>query len=243
MWVNDTDQANIRMFDVAPDGNLINGRVFAGGIRDELLAGLPDGMKADQQGNVYVTAPGGVWVYSFHGELLGKIECPEMVANLHWGGPDWSTLYLCASTSLYSVRTKVRGQQEAFMGAAGRGTTDKAAPAVTVPAPSVARSSLILKERLDFRIDPSRTAMILQDLQNDVMIDGGAFASTGSSDHARQQNLIANVARLAEAARAKGVMIIHVWMVIEPGAPYLAQHAALMQGLKSENALVRDTWG
>ena len=38
-------------------------------------------------------------------------------------------------------------------------------------------------------------------------------------------------------------MIIHVWMVIEPGAPYLAQHAALMQGLKTEKALVRDTWG
>jgi gluconolactonase len=240
MWVNDTDQANIRMFDVTPDGKLINGRMFAGGIRDERLPGLPDGMKADEHGNVYVTAPGGVWVYSFHGELLGKIECPEMVANLHWGGPDWSTLYLCASTSLYSVQTKTRGQQEAFMSAGGKGAPAAASPASVSGAVS---APLILKERLDFRIDPSRTAMILQDLQNDVMIDGGAFASTGSPEHARQQNLVANVARLADAARARGEMILHVWMVIEPGAPYLAQHAALMQGLKTENALVRGTWG
>ena len=62
MWVNDTEQANIRMFDVAADGSLTNGRVFAGGIRDDLKPGLPDGMKADKDGNLYVTAPGGVWV-------------------------------------------------------------------------------------------------------------------------------------------------------------------------------------
>ncbi len=92
MWGNDTDQANIRMFDVAPDGSLINGRVFTGSISDSGLPGQPDGMKADMHGNVYVTGPGGVWVYSFHGELLGKIHCHEMVANLHWGDADWSTL-------------------------------------------------------------------------------------------------------------------------------------------------------
>ena len=238
MWVNDTDQANIRMFDVAGDGSLINGRVFAGGIKDDHLAGLPDGMKADEHGNVYVTAPGGVWVYSFHGELIGKIECPEMVANLHWGGPDWSTLYLCATTSLYRVQTRTRGQQEAFMTAGSAASSSS-----TAQASAAVASPLILKDRLDFRIDPSRTAMIVQDMQNDVMIDGGAFADTGSPEHARQQNVVANIARLADAARARGVMILHVWMVIEPGAPYLAQHAALMQGLKTEKALVRDTWG
>ena len=64
MWVNDTEQANIRMFDVAADGQLVNGRVFASGIKETLRAGVPDGMKADRNGNVYVTAPGGVWVYS-----------------------------------------------------------------------------------------------------------------------------------------------------------------------------------
>lgn len=238
MWVNDTDQHNIRMFDVSADGNLTNGRVFAGGIVDSIKKGVPDGMKADQHGNVYVTAPGGVWVYSFHGELIGKITCPEMVANLHWGGADWSTLYLCAETSLYSVQTKTKGRDEPFM--YPKVQTPRAAAAE--PAVSVA-SPLILQDRLETRIDPARTAMILQDLQNDVMIDGGAFAETGSPDHARAQNVVANVRRLADALRARGGMIIHVWMVLEPGAPFMAQHSALQRGIREHNALVRGTWG
>ncbi|MEM7547069.1 MAG: isochorismatase family protein [Pseudomonadota bacterium] len=239
MWVNDTDQHNIRMFDVAPDGRLTNGRVFAGGIVDSLKKGVPDGMKADKDGNVYVTAPGGVWVYSFHGELIGKITCPEMVANMHWGGDDWSVLFLCAETSLYSVQTKTRGRDEPFM----YPRTQTARATLAVAPVSVPSPGLILEESLSFRLDPGRTAMILQDLQNDVMIDGGAFADTGSPDHARAQNVVANARRLADALRAKGGMIIHVWMVLEPGAPYLCQHAALQQGLKENNALVRGTWG
>lgn len=237
MWVNDTDQANIRMFDVADDGRLINGRVFAGGIKDDALAGLPDGMKSDEHGNVYVTAPGGIWVYSFDGALIGKIICPEMVANMHWGGPDWSTLYMCATTSLYALKTKTRGRDEPFM----RATI--AAPAVQPTGKPTMTNDLILQDRLDFRIDGGRTAMILQDLQNDVMMDGGAFAQTGSPDHARSQNVLSHVRRLADAVRARGGMIIHVWMVLEPGAPYLCQHAGLQRGLKDNNALVRGTWG
>ena len=239
MWVNDTEQANIRMFDVASDGMLVNGRVFASGIEDSRLPGRPDGMKADADGNLYVTAPGGVWVYSLEGELLGKIVCPEMVANLHWGGADWSTLFLCASTSLFSVETRTRGRDEPFMvaGTAARRAASSPAVAPTQAAP------LILKSRLDERVDGARTALILQDLQNDVIIDGGAFADSGSPDHARAQNVVANAAALATAARRHGVMVIHVWMVIEPGAPYLAQHAALMQGIRSRNAMVRGSWG
>src|SRR5438477_570853 len=86
LYVNDTVQALIRVFDVAADGSLGNGRVFASGIRSELEPGLPDGMKCDQFGNVWVTAPGGVWVYSRAGELLGEVRVPELVANLAWGG-------------------------------------------------------------------------------------------------------------------------------------------------------------
>ena len=77
-----------------------------------------------------------------------------------------------------------------------------------------------------------RTALILQDLQNDVIMEGGAFAASGAPAHAKAQNVIANAARLAAAARAKGVMVIHVWMLCEPGHPYLAQHAPLFQGLE-----------
>ena len=238
MWVNDTEQANIRMFDVAPDGRLTNPRIFAGGIKDSLRPGVPDGMKADNNGNLYVTAPGGVWVYSFDGIKLGEIAVPEMVANLHWGGADWSTLYLCACTSLYSVDTKTRGRVEPFMLA-----KETAGPVVSGGTQEAPPASPMVKTSLDYRIDGQRAAMIIQDLQNDVMMDGGAFASTGAPDHARQQNVVANTRRLADVARSKGVMILHVWMVCEPGHPYLAQHCGLMQGLKGENALVRDTWG
>jgi gluconolactonase len=237
MWVNDTVQANIRMFDIGPNGSLTNGRIFAGGIIDDDLPGVPDGMKADVHGNVYVTAPGGVWVYSFHGELIGKIACPELAANMHWGGPDWSTLYICATTSLYALKTKTKGRDEPFMKAT------PSAPAVRTQGTATMNNDLLLHDRLDFRIDGNRTAMILQDLQNDVMMDGGAFAATGSPDHARTQNVLTNVRRLADTVRSRGGMIIHVWMVLEPGAPYLCQHAGLQRGLKDNNALVRDTWG
>jgi gluconolactonase len=100
-------------------------------------------------------------------------------------------------------------------------------------APAVASPALITVPIKD-RIIGARTALILQDLQNDVMMDGGAFAATGSPDQARAQNVLTHAARLAAAAQAKGVMVIHVWMVCEPGHPNLAQHAALMQGLKSK---------
>src|SRR6201995_2487297 len=91
LYVNDTVQALIRAFDVNADGSLSNARVFASGIRSELEPGVPDGMKCDQQGNIWVTAPGGGWVYSPSGELLGKLRLPELVANLAWGGADFRT--------------------------------------------------------------------------------------------------------------------------------------------------------
>jgi len=80
-------------------------------------------------------------------------------------------------------------------------------------------------------------------MQNDVVMEGGAFASSGSPEHCKQQNNIANIIRLAEACRAKGVMVIHVWFLVEPGAPGLTMNAPLFKGLWEANALVRDSWG
>ncbi len=77
LYVNDTVQALIRVFDVESDGSLSNARIFATGIRSELEPGVPDGMKCDQRGNIWVTAPGGVWVYAPNGDLLGKVRVPE----------------------------------------------------------------------------------------------------------------------------------------------------------------------
>jgi gluconolactonase len=114
LYINDTDQANIRVFDVE-GGKLKNMRVFASGIAAEAQPGRPDGMKCDALGNIWCTGPGGIWVYAPDGRLLGKIGVPEMVANLHWGGEDWRTLFITASTSLYAIKTKVGPHQESFM--------------------------------------------------------------------------------------------------------------------------------
>jgi len=92
-------------------------------------------------------------------------------------------------------------------------------------------------------IDPKAAAMLIQDLQNDVIIEGGAFADSGAPAHATSQNVVENVKGLAAAARKAGVQVIHVWYIVEQGAPGLKQNAPLFQGVKDANALVRGSWG
>jgi gluconolactonase len=117
LYINDTEGAHIRVFDVASDGTIANGRMFAEGIGDGDLAkgGLVDGMKCDERGSIWVTGPSGVWVFSPGGEHLGVVEIPESVGNIHWGGHDWNWMFVPASTSLYRFRTKVAGRREPFM--------------------------------------------------------------------------------------------------------------------------------
>ena len=93
------------------------------------------------------------------------------------------------------------------------------------------------------QLDPKRSALVIQDMQNDVIIEGGAFAESGAPAHAIAQNAVANVAELAAACRAAGVPVIHVWYLVEKGAPGLRQNAPLFQGVKEADALVRGTWG
>lgn len=109
LYVNDTEKGHIRVFDVQKDGSIKNGRVFAEGIKIKGQAGAPDGMKMDTRGNVYCTGAGGVWVFTTTGELMGKIACPEVPANLGWGDADRKTLYLTAQTGLYRIRLNVAG--------------------------------------------------------------------------------------------------------------------------------------
>ena len=238
LYVNDTAQALIRVFDVEPDGGLANGRLFATGIKSELEPGLPDGMKCDAQGNVWCTGPGGVWVYSSKGDLIGKLRLPELVANLAWGGADFRTLFLTATHSVYSVPTKIGPRAEPYMRSPG--SARPAAPPQRSGPPPVQGVNLTTS---DLRLDPSRCALLIQDMQNDVIMEGGAFASSGAPAHAQQQRVVENVRRLAEAARARGVIVIHVWFIVEPGAPGVTLNAPLFEGLVDSKAMVRGGWG
>ena len=117
LYINDTERAHIRVFDVGADHALSNGRVFAESIGDGDLAkgGLVDGMKLDERGNVYVTGPEGIWVFDTGGEHIGTIKVPESTGNLNWGGDDWRSLFIPSSTSVYRVQMKVAGNRLGYM--------------------------------------------------------------------------------------------------------------------------------
>jgi gluconolactonase len=114
LYVNETTRERILVLDLAPDGSVSNRRVFADGIGPRAL-GTVDGMKCDEHGNVWVTGPGCIEVLDPEGGRLGKLPLPERPLNLHWGGPDWSWLFVTTTTSLYRFKTTTRGRLEPFM--------------------------------------------------------------------------------------------------------------------------------
>jgi gluconolactonase len=154
-----------------------------------------------------------------------------MASNLAWGGTDFRTLYVTATHSVYAIPTKVGPRHEPYMSGKRGGASASAAAA----APNLTAG--------DLQLDPRRCAMIIQDLQNDVIMDGGAFAESGAPAHAREQRVVDNVRRLAEVARARGVVIIHVWFIVEQGAPGVTLNAPLFEGLVDSKAMVRGSWG
>jgi gluconolactonase len=108
LFVDDSELRNIRAYDVAPDSSLANGRIFGeepGGKGD----GVPDGIKVDKNGNLFVTGPKGIWVWDPAGKHIGTIAMPEQPANLTWGDRDYRTLYITATTSVYRLQTKAEG--------------------------------------------------------------------------------------------------------------------------------------
>jgi gluconolactonase len=108
LYVNNSEARYIAVYDVKPDGTVTNERLFAD-LKDASQGGVPDGLKVDLEGNVYSTGPGGVWILSPDGKLLGKISVPETATNLAWGESDRKTLYITGSTSLYRIRLKIAG--------------------------------------------------------------------------------------------------------------------------------------
>jgi len=111
LYVSNWDPAakTVTRYRVRPDGSVGKGEVFIDLTRqvpgDEAL----DGMKADVRGNLYLSAPGGVWIFDANGKHLGTIRAPKPVHNFAWGGDDGRTLYLCARSALYRVQLLIPG--------------------------------------------------------------------------------------------------------------------------------------
>jgi gluconolactonase len=108
-YVDDTKQRNIRVY-IFHDGAISAGRIFG----DETppqgqRGGVPDGMKIDKQGDLFVTGPGGVWVWDSAGNHIGTINLPKGPANLAWGDADYKTLYFTSGDTVYKLRAKIRG--------------------------------------------------------------------------------------------------------------------------------------
>jgi gluconolactonase len=106
LFINDTARRHIRRFEVRQEG-VSGGEVWALLEGDEL--GVPDGMKVDVEGNLFCTGPGGLHVFAPNGQILGVIHVPEVAGNFNWGDADRKTLYICATSSLFSCRTLVPG--------------------------------------------------------------------------------------------------------------------------------------
>ncbi|MSV29776.1 MAG: SMP-30/gluconolactonase/LRE family protein [Bryobacterales bacterium] len=103
LYVANSDDRNIRAYDLDRNGEPSNERILVKGIE-----GVPDGIRVDEKGNLYVTAKG-VAVYSPLGKLIHTLDLAETPANCAFGDPDLQTLYITARTSVYRVRLDVKG--------------------------------------------------------------------------------------------------------------------------------------
>jgi gluconolactonase len=108
LYLNNGGLKVVRRYEVQKDDTPVNPTVFFDMSADK-TAGIADGMKVDIKGNVYESGPGGIWIISPEGKLLGKILTPELVANHTFGDPDHKTLYIVARSSVYKIRLNTAG--------------------------------------------------------------------------------------------------------------------------------------
>jgi gluconolactonase len=106
LYLADSGPRALWIYDIAADGSLINGHLFAD--MSSGRTGVPDGLKTDQDGNIWVAGPRGVWVFNARGEHLGIVALPESPTNCCWGG-DFRELYVTAQRSVYKITTNVDG--------------------------------------------------------------------------------------------------------------------------------------
>jgi gluconolactonase len=103
LYVTNSDEHNIRAYDIARNGAASNERIVVSGIE-----GVPDGMKVDENGNLYVAAKK-LDIFSAAGKPLGAVALDETPSNCAFGGPDMDVLFVTARTSVYLVRLGVKG--------------------------------------------------------------------------------------------------------------------------------------
>jgi gluconolactonase len=108
LYVNGSRDNYVNRYEVKPDGTLTNGKLFID-MSKETERGITDGLRVDTKGNLYETAPGGVWVISPEGKHLGTIRAPEQSTNVGFGDADKKTLYIAARTGIYKIRVNTPG--------------------------------------------------------------------------------------------------------------------------------------
>ena len=113
---NSRPDPHLHAYSVDNSGMLNDSRIVAempyGNLGE--LSGVPDGLKLDAEGNIYVTGPGGIWVWDKYEEFLGVIELPELPANIGWGGIDNCTMFVTARTSVYTFKMTRPGTPKQF---------------------------------------------------------------------------------------------------------------------------------
>jgi gluconolactonase len=110
LYVGNWDEQKkvVNRYPVNADGTLGKGELFADLTRAPSEDAI-DGVKVDARGNVYVSGPGGLWIFNAAGKHLGTLRGPEHPHNMAWGDADGRTLYLAAHTGIYRLRLNVAG--------------------------------------------------------------------------------------------------------------------------------------
>lgn len=107
LYINDSREKLIRVYDVRPDGGIGQGRLFHKYTGTE--RGVPDGIKVDVEGNVYCTGPGGIYIHDTAGRILARLRMPGHATNFGWGDDDWRTLYITMLGSVICLRLNIPG--------------------------------------------------------------------------------------------------------------------------------------
>jgi gluconolactonase len=109
LYVNDSGPRAVYRYDILSDDTVANGRLLIDMGSQLKIPGTADGLKTDLNGNVYTTGPGGLWIISPEGTLLGRIRTPERLTNLAFGGPDGRMVFMTGHEMLFYMQVKVPG--------------------------------------------------------------------------------------------------------------------------------------